>query len=143
MPLDDLISFVSRVHRSELSDALEFDKCIESIQKNRDYEVEFALSKYGISVMSLLDTSFLYTKVIRVTLVETGWDAGWVESVVRALIDNSYLHCNPMTEEVADIYAGEFRRYYPTPEDAEVIDKLAAVRFNVHAYRKAKEATHA
>ena len=132
MPLDELISFVSRVHRSELSDALEFDRCIESIQRNKDYEAEFVLSKYGISVMALLDTSFLYTKAIRVTLVETGWDARWVESVVRTLLDNSYLPVEPMEEDAAELLAGEFRRFYPSEDDAEIIDKLVAARFNVH-----------
>lgn len=132
MPLNDLIRFASHIHRAELSDAVNTEKMATEIFKKGDHELDYILAMNGLSFWPFLNMPTIYIKAIRVTLVETGWDARWVEGVVRTLLDNSYLPVEPMEKDAAEQLAGEFRRFYPSEDDAEIIDKLVASRFNVH-----------
>ena len=154
MTLEQVIGFAARVHRCELADAHETDRMFyevnrttEVVHNSRDkslaykiaIELKDALLKNGIEFRSVSNNTFLYLKAIRVTLVESGWNELWVESVVRTLLDSSYIEGEKVSLEVARYYAKIFRDFYTSQDDEKIIKLLISARFNVRKYYEAKE----
>ena len=155
MTLDETIKFVTHVHRAELAEAQRIDSKLYAAKRSfgiaqgsrkptlkgrSAIELKNALSQWDLNFPHrTVQNTWFYIKAIRVTLVESGWDDQWVESVVRTLLDANYLDTRKMSAEAAKAYAGSFYYYYPSEEDKKTIQLLITARFNVHKYFQKKK----